>query len=60
MDTPPTVTDDELLAPMQCLLRSGRVKPVLLVEVTHKAFPTVERDRVVHCYGRLDSSLLKR
>jgi hypothetical protein len=49
-----------VFAYMQRQLRSGRVKPVVLVDLTQKAFPDVSRERIVHCFGELDSSLLKR
>ncbi|TWC36945.1 hypothetical protein FBY03_10812 [Pseudomonas sp. SJZ079] len=53
-------TDAEVFAYMQRQLRSGRVKPAVLVDLTQKAFPEVSRERIVHCFGELDSSLLKR
>lgn len=60
MSAQPPVTDQDLLAYMQRLLGSGRVKPVLLVDMTQKAFPDAKRERIVQCYNRLDSALLKR
>ncbi|NQD94436.1 hypothetical protein HP532_17475 [Pseudomonas sp. CrR25] len=54
------VADDEVFAYMQRQLRSGRVKPAVLVELTQKAFANVPRERIVHCFNLLDSSLLKR
>jgi hypothetical protein len=53
-------TDAQVLAYMQRQLRSGRVKPAVLVDLTQKAFPQVARERIVHCFGELDSALLKR
>jgi len=60
MNPQPPVTDEDLLAYLQRLLGSGRVKPVLLVDTAQKAFPDVERERIVQCYNKLDSTLLKR
>lgn len=53
-------TDEEVLAYMQRQLRSGRVKPAVLVPLTQKAFAEVSHERIVQCFNRLDSSLLKR
>ncbi|MBS7662087.1 hypothetical protein I0D00_09075 [Pseudomonas lalucatii] len=54
------ITDEEVLAYMQRQLRSGRVKPAVLVELTQKAYAQVSRERILHCFDQLDSSLLKR
>lgn len=53
-------TDEDVLAYMQRQLRSGRVKPAVLVPLTQKAFAEVSHERIVQCFNRLDSSLLKR
>ncbi|HLA32223.1 hypothetical protein [Pseudomonas sp.] len=53
-------SDAEVFAYMQRQLRSGRVKPAVLVELTQKAFAEVSRERIVDCFNKLDSSLLKR
>lgn len=57
---PSTASDEEVFAYMQRQLRSGRVKPAVLVELTQKAFADVSRERIVACFNQLDSSLLKR
>lgn len=57
---PGPVSDEEVFAYMQRQLRSGRVKPAVLVELTQKAFADVSRERIVDCFNKLDSSLLKR
>jgi hypothetical protein len=59
-DPPSTASDEEVFAYMQRQLRSGRVKPAVLVELTQKAFADVSRERIVDCFNKLDSSLLKR
>lgn len=59
-ERPEAATDEEVFAYMQRQLRSGRVKPAVLVELTEKAFAGVSRERIVHCFRQLDSSLLKR
>jgi hypothetical protein len=53
-------TDEDVLAYMQRQLRSGRVKPAVLVPLTQKTFAEVSHERIVQCFNRLDSSLLKR
>lgn len=52
-------TDDEIAAYMMRQLRSGRVKPAVLVVLTEKNFPGVERERIIRCFNALDSSYLK-
>ena len=53
-------TDEEILAYMQRQLRSGRVKPAVLVPLTQKTFAEVPHERIVQCFNRLDSALFKR
>ncbi len=53
-------SDEEILAYMQRQLRSGRVKPAVLVPLTQKAFAEVSHERIVECFNRLDSALFKR
>jgi hypothetical protein len=53
------VTDEEILAYMRRQLRSGRVKPAVLVPLTQKAFADVPHTRIVQCFNQLDSSLFK-
>ncbi|MDO9619104.1 MAG: hypothetical protein Q7J43_15670 [Pseudomonas sp.] len=53
-------SDAEVLAYMQRQLRSGRVKPSVLVSLTQKEFADVSHERIVQCFNQLDSSLLKR
>lgn len=48
-DQPEPVTDEEVLAYMQRQLRSGRVKPAVLMDLTQKAYAEVSRERIVHC-----------
>jgi hypothetical protein len=57
--TPPD-SDADVLAYMQRQLRSGRVKPSVLVSLTQKAFAEVSHERIVQCFNQLDSALLKR
>ncbi|WP_439888344.1 hypothetical protein ACSX1C_04035 [Pseudomonas sp. MBLB4123] len=57
---PAPVSDEQIGAYMQRQLRSGRVKPAVLVELTQKNFPEVPRERLVRCFNQLDSSLFKR
>ncbi|MDX1297226.1 MAG: hypothetical protein R3260_03155 [Pseudomonas sp.] len=57
---PNNVSDDEVLAYMNRQLRSGRVKPGVLVSLTQKAFANVSHERIVRCFNQLDSALLKR
>ncbi len=45
---------------MQRQLRSGRVKPGVLVSLTQKTFVDVSHERIVQCFNQLDSALLKR
>lgn len=62
MDEPSQATpasDEEVLAYMQRQLRSGRVKPAVLVVLTEKNFPDVERERIIRCFNALDSRYLK-
>ena len=54
------VNDTEVLAYMQRQLRSGRVKPSVLVSLTQQQFADVSHERIVQCFNQLDSSLLKR
>ena len=54
------VSDADVLAYMQRQLRSGRVKPSVLVSLTQKEFADVSHERIVQCFNHLDSSLLKR
>ncbi|MCY1285725.1 hypothetical protein D9M68_429750 [compost metagenome] len=63
MDEQPTesiASDEEIRAYMQRQIRSGRVKPAVLVVQTQKAFPGVEHERIVRCFNELDSPYLKR
>lgn len=60
LDQSEPITDEEVFAYMQRQLRSERVKPAVLVELTQKAFADVSRERIVRCFNKLDSSLLKR
>ena len=53
-------SDEEILAYMQRQLRSGRVKPAVLVPLTQKAFTEVSHERIVACFNRLESALFKR
>ncbi|MFC5695656.1 hypothetical protein ACFPU0_08810 [Pseudomonas sp. GCM10022186] len=53
------VTDEEISAYMMRQLRSGRVKPAVLVVLTEKNFPGVKRERIIHCFNALDSKYLK-
>jgi len=55
-----TASDAEVLAYMQRQLRSGRVKPGVLVSLTQTAFADVSHERIVECFKQLDSTLLKR
>lgn len=57
---PTPASDADVLAYMQRQLRSGRVKPGVLVSLTQKAFAEVSHERIVQCFNQLDSSLLKR
>lgn len=52
-------SDEEILAYMQRQLRSGRVKPAVLIPLTQKAFSEVSHERIVQCFNQLDSTLLK-
>ena len=58
--SPSPATDAEVLAYMQRQLRSGRVKPGVLVSLTQKTFVDVSHERIVQCFNQLDSALLKR
>lgn len=63
MDEPSQTTpasDEEVLAYMQRQLRSGRVKPAVLIPLTQKAFTEVSHERIVQCFNQLDSALFKR
>ena len=63
MDQPSQTTpasDADVLAYMQRQLRSGRVKPGVLVSLTQKEFADVSHERIVQCFNQLDSTLLKR
>lgn len=53
------VTDEEISAFMLRQLRSGRVKPAVMVVLTEKAFPEVSRERIIECFNALDSTYLK-
>lgn len=53
-------SDTDVLAYMQRQLRSGRVKPSVLVSLTQKTFADVSHERIVQCFNQLDSGLLKR
>ncbi|CAD5107080.1 hypothetical protein PSEWESI4_01351 [Pseudomonas carbonaria] len=59
-EQPMTVSDEEIRAYMQRMIRSGRVKPAVLVVQTGKAFPAVDHERIVRCFNELDSPYLKR
>jgi hypothetical protein len=54
------VSDTQLLAYMERQLRSGRVKPAVLVPLTQKAFAEADHEQILRCFSQLDSSLLKR
>ncbi|GLZ86203.1 hypothetical protein Pres01_22540 [Metapseudomonas resinovorans] len=54
-----SITDDEISAYMMRQLRSGRVKPAVLVVLTEKNFPGVTRERIIQCFNSLDSRYLK-
>lgn len=54
------ISDADVLAYMQRQLRSGRVKPSVLVSLTQKEFADVSHERIVQCFNQLDSALLKR
>lgn len=53
------ISDEEISAYMTRQLRSGRVKPAVLVVLTEKNFPGVERERIIRCFNALDSRYLK-
>lgn len=53
------ISDEEISAYMMRQLRSGRVKPVVLVVLTEKTYPDVERERIIRCFNALDSRYLK-
>ncbi|MCO6056101.1 hypothetical protein NG726_05400 [Pseudomonas sp. MOB-449] len=55
----PSITDEEISAYMMRQLRSGRVKPGVLVVLTEKSFPGAARERIIRCYNALDSKYLK-
>ena len=57
---PNTLRDDDVLAYMNRQLRSGRVKPSVLVSLTQKAFADISHERIVQCFNQLDCALLKR
>ncbi|NWL79595.1 hypothetical protein DM872_22355 [Pseudomonas taiwanensis] len=54
-----SITDEEINAYMMRQLRSGRVKPGVLVVLTEKNFPGVARERIIQCFNGLDSRYLK-
>ncbi|HZX18096.1 MAG TPA: hypothetical protein VFF22_14695 [Pseudomonas sp.] len=56
----PVASDAEVLAYMQRQLRSGRVKPSVLVSLTEKEYADVSHERIVQCFNQLDGVLLKR
>lgn len=56
---PAAASDADVLAYMQRQLRSGRVKPSVLVSLTQKEFVDVSHERIVQCFNQLDSPLLK-
>lgn len=56
----PAVSDEVLTAYLERQLRSGRVKLGVLMVQFEKAFPGVERDRLVRCFNALESGHLKR
>jgi hypothetical protein len=58
--TPNTLSDADVLAYMNRQLRSGRVKPSVLISLTQKTFADVSHARLVQCFNQLDSALLKR
>ncbi|MCY1419516.1 hypothetical protein D9M71_351060 [compost metagenome] len=53
------ISDEEISAYMMRQLRSGRVKPAVLVVLTEKNFPDIERERIIRCFNALDSRYLK-
>ncbi|WP_028627017.1 hypothetical protein [Metapseudomonas resinovorans] len=53
------ISDEEISAYMTRQLRSGRVKPAVLVVLTEKNFPGVARERIIRCFNALDSKYLK-
>lgn len=54
-----TTSDEEISSYMIRQLRSGRVKPAVLVVLTEKNFPDVDRERIIRCFNALDSGYLK-
>lgn len=54
------VSDEQLLAYMERQLRSGRVKPAVLVPLTQKAFAEADHEQLLRCFNQLDSALFKR
>ena len=54
------VDDAQLLAYMERQLRSGRVKPVVLVPLTQKTFSAASHEQILRCFNQLDASLFKR
>lgn len=55
-----TVSDAQVLAYMERQLRSGRVKPAVLVPLTQKAFAEASHEQLLRCFNQLDCSLFKR
>jgi len=54
------VSDEQVQAYMERQLRSGRVKPAVLVPLTQKAFAEASHEQILRCFNRLDASLFKR
>ncbi|BAU71694.1 hypothetical protein [Metapseudomonas furukawaii] len=54
-----STSDEEISDYMIRQLRSGRVKPAVLVVLTEKNFPDVDRERIIRCFNALDSGYLK-
>lgn len=54
-----SISDEEISTYMMRQLRSGRVKPGVLVVLTEKNFPGVARERIIRCFNALDSGYLK-
>lgn len=60
MDEPKSVSDEEIRSYLERQLRSGRVKPAVLVVQTAKAFPGATHEQIVRCFNALESPYLKR
>lgn len=54
------VSDEQIQAYMERQLRSGRVKPAVLVPLTQKTFAEASHEQLLRCFNQLDASLFKR